>query len=374
MTFDRLSADRNFVTPSLSLYLDLIRVIASLAVLVGHAIQDGIYSGEYFLDVLEHERVIILFVLSGLLIAHASSRAKDTLESFLLARLSRIISASYPAIVFSFLLGGIALLTWGSDFDLRLNESFNWWSLVSSLLFLNQSWGNNTDLPWNYPFWSICYEVFFYLIFGAFAFLTGMRRWIALFLLAVIAGPPIILLLPAWALGAYLIYERRMRIESKLLGLIVFVISAFALVAMSSFGLHKFFQSYLYQNVPGWWRLGYSQTFLTDYLAAALVVLNFCAMRVCGTFILPVLLICKPIITFLSSFAFSIYLFHRPITLFSSKLGVRADDKIEFTVFLIVTLIIIYFLSKLGESRRDNVKDFLEHILFRIRRASVGKI
>jgi peptidoglycan/LPS O-acetylase OafA/YrhL len=254
------------------------------------------------------------------------------------------------------------LLIWGDQFDSRLTESYNAWSFISSAFFLNQSWNNPAVLPWNYPHWSICYEFFYYLLFGAFAFLEGKKRVLCVFIIALIAGPAVLILLPVWALGAALIYNQKFRIRSEIWAIVIFIFTAASIYFISSIKLHDHLQAYLYQTIPGWWRLGFSQRFVTDYLVAILIALHFCSARTCGHYLLPVLNILKPVITFLAGFAFTIYLFHRPITLMLSQIGITAENAYQFTGILAFILCSLYLLSKTGESRRDALKTIFERL------------
>jgi hypothetical protein len=60
------------VTPEVSIYLDAVRFIAALAVLVGHLDQDGLYAYWLLIGRYSHEGVVIFFVLSGLVITHST--------------------------------------------------------------------------------------------------------------------------------------------------------------------------------------------------------------------------------------------------------------------------------------------------------------
>ena len=52
----------------------------------------------------------------------------------------------------------------------------------------------------NIPFWSLNYEAWYYVLFGAALFLRGWRRTIAVVAAALLAGPKIVLL-PFWLMG-----------------------------------------------------------------------------------------------------------------------------------------------------------------------------
>lgn len=359
----RTDADRAFVKKGLSIYLDALRVICSVAVMVGHAVQDGVYDGDYFLDILEHERVIILFVLSGMLITHASSRKTDNLRSYTIARASRIISASYPAILFSFLLSGVAALFLIDGLRIADIKGYSAGSAVSSFLFLNKIWLNPAEVPWNFPFWSICYEVFYYAMFGALAFLNGNRRWILLVCIGLLAGPAILVLFPVWLAGSFILYSKRLRIASPMVGAVVAVATMTTIFVMSEMEVHKIVKSYLHDHVSGWWMLRYSQSFLTDYVVGMLVVLHFCGVQACNGTVEKLLIPLEKYIRLVAGFSFSIYLFHRPITTFSAKMGIKPADDLQFTLYLLVVVAIIYGLSRLGEARRDGLRKWIERRL-----------
>jgi len=72
-----------------------------------------------------------------------------------------------------------------------------------NVAFLSQS-GAAYGPVWNPPYWSLCYEVWYYALFGAAVYLPPARRMLWLVLLAAIAGPRILLLLPVWLAGVWL--------------------------------------------------------------------------------------------------------------------------------------------------------------------------
>jgi peptidoglycan/LPS O-acetylase OafA/YrhL len=94
--------DTPFITRPLSILLDLVRVLAALAVLVGHAVQLGHYRGPYpFTMLFQHNAVIVFFVLSGLVIAASVDRGGHRLGDYAVARLSRFLPVALPALTIS---------------------------------------------------------------------------------------------------------------------------------------------------------------------------------------------------------------------------------------------------------------------------------
>src|ERR1700710_915952 len=62
----------------------------------------------------------------------------------------------------------------------------------------------------NGPFWSLCFEVWFYIFFAIFLFTHGSRRVIMICAVALLVGPKICILFPLWGLGvlAYKVQHR----------------------------------------------------------------------------------------------------------------------------------------------------------------------
>jgi peptidoglycan/LPS O-acetylase OafA/YrhL len=152
---------------------------------------------------LASDAVIVFFVLSGLVIAHAASR-DGTWEGFAFNRVTRILSVVVPALLLTLVFDAIGTRidpsAYPRDFywDLPLSEF-----LVRGLTLTNQ-WQGYWDwvrLGTNGPLWSLSYEVAYYLMFGLALFLRGPMRWVSIALVALLAGLPILLLFPSWLIG-----------------------------------------------------------------------------------------------------------------------------------------------------------------------------
>ena len=189
---------------SQSLMLDVVRVSAAAMVAIGHISQP------YFSDVwpnvtfLAKAAVAIFFVLSGFVIRYVTSRRPGTFENYLKDRASRIYSVVIPALLFTLVADLIArqvnpafFTNWSQDFvhpGVRMLEN---------LFFTAQLWNRNVKPLSNSPFWSLNYEVFYYVLYGCAFYLAGAKRWLAFAIAAVIAGPKIMMLFPLWLIGAF---------------------------------------------------------------------------------------------------------------------------------------------------------------------------
>lgn len=192
------------MTPGLSIYLDLLRLLAALQVAfyhLGWLKQVGL--GQFWWNTWGHEAVVIFFVLSGFVIRHAIEVKDRDLGAFVASRMSRLYSVAIPALVLTLLFDAIGYrlapeLYQGAGID----SAFGLYVIKSmiSVLMVNESWWS-VGFFTNTPYWSICYEIWYYFLFAAYIFTGGQRRWLLLTALALVAGPAILLLFPIWLMG-----------------------------------------------------------------------------------------------------------------------------------------------------------------------------
>ena len=189
-----------------SLYLDAWRLFAALIVFVGH-VSGHRFTGGFLWQVAPFmgEAVAIFFVLSGFVIGYATDRGPGTARSYAISRLARVYSVALPALIVTFTLDGIGRLyrpdlysiTWGYVTDGQF------WQFVSGLLFVNQIWGLDVPQGSDLPYWSLGYEVWYYVIFGLATFATPRWRVGSVLLTLVFVGPAIASMLPLWLFGLF---------------------------------------------------------------------------------------------------------------------------------------------------------------------------
>lgn len=309
-------ADRpaGLVTPEMSIYLDAVRFLAALAVLVGHLDQDGLHAEWMLIGRFSHEAVVIFFVLSGLVITHSTPTGGVSWRTYAVARLARLYSVVIPAIVLSFVVKGVAAAIDPVVAAEYLRDDLNVSNVLASVLFLNESWGMSTTLPWNGPYWSLCYEAWYYVIFGVAMFAPTRHRLWVVTLVCLIVGPAILLLFPLWLLGAYLARQGMRWVPPQSWALLLWPATLIAGVVLHASGLPTDVQQWLYLHVPGYWRLNSAQRFVTDYVYGLLVALNFLSLRALEGKFAPVLRTLARPVQWLAGYTFSLYLFHRPLT------------------------------------------------------------
>lgn len=361
----KIDADE-FLSGPVSIYLDLVRFLSAFAVLVGHCLQDGLYTGRYLFGTAAHEAVIVFFVLSGLVITTTTMRPGQTARTFFIARAARIYPVVLAALVLSFGLYALAGVLGFNAPGWAEDAKFTFSTTVLSLLFLNESWVT-TAVPWNPPYWSICYEVFYYALFACLLFGRGVWRWPLLAALALLAGPRILALAPVWALGVWVVLDSRLRLRNPALGMALVSASWAAVFVIDAVRLDELVQDWLYATIPGWWRLYNSQKLVTDYLLGLLVAANFIGFHACAPWFAGQLQRIEGLVRFLAGSTFSLYLFHRPITKFLSAAGVSAGtDVLAFTGLLVGIMTLCFMLAAVTEKRRAEARRVVTALLNRL--------
>src|SRR5215469_6091581 len=162
------------MTNALSLYLDGLRFGAAFMVFLAHYSVHRI-SGGFFWPSFAYGRIAVLvfFVLSGFVIAWVTETRERSLEDFALSRAARLYSVIIPAFVIT-----AAIDYFGRAVDPKLYGLI--WSrsgehpilgFALSAVFLGQSWAVDTLPGLNVPYWSLNYEAWYYVLFGAIVFL-----------------------------------------------------------------------------------------------------------------------------------------------------------------------------------------------------------
>lgn len=326
---------RRFVEGPVMLALDAVRAVAALVVVAGHMVQLGIYRGWWpFTEAFQHVAVVVFFVLSGLVIANATLLRPTTLRDYTIARATRIMPVALLAIgagIAAKLLVGAA----GSQAvpQPALMDTLSAPAAVLPALFLSESW-NGTGPAWNAPYWSLCYEAWFYALFGAATYLRGWQRWLALVLGGALAGPQILLLAPVWLAGVALARSRRVPDLPPAVGAIciAFAAALIASLAELSMPLKGAVAALLSLDQAA---LRFSQFFVTDWLMAPLVVLLFIGLKpLAESFAAPLKRCRRPIMAAAGS-SFSLYALHWPVLSLLAGFGIAVTSPLGWVAAVV---------------------------------------
>jgi peptidoglycan/LPS O-acetylase OafA/YrhL len=350
--------DTPFITRPMSIVLDLARVVAALAVLIGHAVQLGHYNGSYpFTIIFQHNAVIVFFVLSGLVIAASVDRGGQTLGGYALARVTRILPVALPALLVSMAVMAInAAIAPDAIFaEDETGVSASKW--LSALLFVSESY--QTGFAPNPPYWSLCYEVWFYALFAAATFLDGWKRLAWLAALAVIAGPNVLLLLPVWLVGVGLARLPQLRRIPAWLGASLVLVAVAGLYLTASLAPSAYLA--IRDLVP--WRLGGATFAVTDLVLAIAIAAGFAGLRRltlgAGSWLERLE---KPI-RYAANMTFSLYLLHWPLLKLLRVLRAPDESTAGFAFVLIVILVVSAGFASVTEHHRDRTRRLLERAL-----------
>src|ERR1700761_4869150 len=151
-----------------SLWLDLVRLSAALAVVLFHLSirQNG--GGWFHTTALGTDAVIVFFVLSGLVITYVADNKETALRVSAASRFARLWSILLPALVVTY------LADWaGRSFDPSAYQNWGgWiapdgdvWRLIPSAFFVNELWFNSITPLSDGPVWSLGFEFWYYVIF-----------------------------------------------------------------------------------------------------------------------------------------------------------------------------------------------------------------
>ena len=357
-----------FITGPMSTVLDLVRFLAALVVLVCHAAQTKLYAG-YFPDIplAQHYAVVVFFVLSGLVITASALHRPTTFTRFAIARMARILPVSLAALAFATLAFVIVTALGGSAQHTDTYGQLSLRGTILPLLFLSESpWGAGP--VWNPPYWSLCYEVWYYALFGAAVFLRGPARIATLCAFALLAGPRILLMLPVWLVGVTLVLTPAARRAGAVAGAALLALGLAAAWFHTEFvipGLH------LMRALahPFEAQLSYSRFALSDFLLALCVAAACAGLRALATrWPAPWRLVAAPA-RVLAGFSFTLYLFHWPLLLLAKSVGITAGPSLlGFAAEVGIIVALCYAISLVTEQQRNRVRALLErHLLNRSR-------
>lgn len=307
------AAGQQRIGPGFSIYLDLVRVVAALDVMVAHAQLSGLVPPLPFILDSAPTAVIVFFVLSGYIIESTTSRGGGW-RPYAVHRIARITSVAWPAIILSVACAvGFALWS-GAEATARfMAEWGQWWRLPAILLFRGQDWFREVALPWNGPYWSLHFEVAYYLIYGFLLLPAAWARWLSVLVVALLAGPKILLLFPCWWLGVELARRPALAFPGRKTALAVLLATPVIIATMVHYKAGPAF-NYAMEARHAWYHLlGHAEPFPVRYVAAILVGANFVAARQLENMLVKAFSGIGSFIRWIAGYTFSIYLYHRPL-------------------------------------------------------------
>jgi peptidoglycan/LPS O-acetylase OafA/YrhL len=356
------------MTPALSVWLDLCRVVAALAVYVGHSVHlkiaPTVLSSTWHRSA--DDAVTAFFVISGLVIAHTTRNHHDDPGRYALARLSRVYSVAIPAVLFVLAADLVGMRFDASVYNPDWQYPQAWLHVIFHWLFLGETWFGAVQPFTMAPYWSLGYEVWYYVLFGVFIFVKGWPRWLLVLATVCIMGPRIALLLPVWWLGVLL--------HGRLGGLRFGPGTARTLMLLAAVGYALFFMSgwrgatdlasrHLYavfgQLGATPFDAGSTVHVLSDYVVALLFAIFVAGCMRCEWDFSG-----RParMIRWLAGYTFTFYLIHFTLLVFAGAMGVEHPGWGGYLLVLSAVFAGTWLLAQVGEQRRGWYRSLFLHV------------
>lgn len=343
-----------------SIFLDSIRLFCALIVVLGHSkqilnpittVKGGVFD-------LGHGAVIIFFVISGYVIAHTTSSKRRTVNTYLVARFSRLYSIYFPAIIIT-LLCAIGSFIINRNEYIQFDRGYNVVRYILTLFFCNEIWFISAAPPINSPFWSLSFEFWYYILFAAIYYKVKNIRgvWIII-LICLIAGPKILALFPIWCLG-WLAYKLKpLDVNAFIARIIVILLLSSAIILIIALPD--------YPLVVGVKPLYMANAFISDTIIGTLVAASLWLLPSHNEAKLKdSLLITK--FRFYANLTYPIYLFHFPLlVLCKSILNIfNLSNVANFIIGFIATLILCVVLGSYFENQKGWWYNFFRKIIYK---------
>ncbi len=351
-----------------SIYLDLVRFVAAILVFLHHIAEERFTGGTLtWMGIFGEDAVMMFFVLSGYVIAYVAAEKENTASEYFASRLARLYSVAVPALILTVLFDFIGKKADMSLYEGRGNDNYPLIRTLISLSFTNQLWFFDVRYFSNIPYWSISYEFWYYVLFGAAIFTAGIWRWAIILGLVLITGPLILLLAPVWILGVYIYRMNSMISLPSHMGWLFFIGSIVAYLGYHYFGGNAHLTSIsdsLLLNILNPNELHKARFFLHDYivgLLAATHLLGAVSLTVKGS--LDLRKFERPI-CFASSHTFLLYLIHYPLLHFLSAIAPWAAGSGGRTVMLITgSVLLVLMLRIMTEDQKRLWKEWVLTLL-----------
>jgi peptidoglycan/LPS O-acetylase OafA/YrhL len=345
-----------------SLFLDLLRFLAATVVFLGHAAQ-GRWSGGLLwqFTALGVDAVMIFFVLSGFVIAYAATERERSARTYAINRLARVYSVVIPTLILTIVLDKIGIrwnpslyLTWPDYVPDQVS-----WQFLNSILFANQVWFNHVQPGTIGPYWSMGYEVPYYVAFGIAFFAPRPWAWLGFSTVMLAVGPNVAAFLPIWLMGfvSYRVCVKRPL--GKWIALVTWVISIAAVASVVVFRPPNLFAPFDIDFTPR----GLISLFYY-YMFALFFSLNLVGFQGASPLFSATLELFSKPIRWMGQRTFALYLLHMPIIQFIVAVAPEPPTSWQTRglVFLVVPLVVFGF-AEFTERRKDGWRKVFDVVL-----------
>jgi peptidoglycan/LPS O-acetylase OafA/YrhL len=327
-----------------SLYLDIVRPAAALIVLLSHVgNQLNLFASAGV------QAVDVFFVLSGFVIAHVTESRERQPDVYFISRAARIYSVAIPALLLTAILDSIGLRANAAAYAGPF-QPLAPGILIRCVLFINEQWTTHRFPGSNSPYWSLGFEVWYYIIFGLWIFTPRRWRWVATMGALAFIGPKVGLLFPLWLIGVglYRICNKPLKME-LLTGWVLFTVPLFLLVVYQLLP-HPPMQPFvnIMPSVSRFASLG------QDYLVGLLFSVHLIGFAVISGVFASSLDKHARTIRWIAGATFSVYLAHLPIMTFLIAISPWQVYSPWMVAFLVTATVVGCFaFAEVSERQKD---------------------
>jgi peptidoglycan/LPS O-acetylase OafA/YrhL len=332
-----------------SIYLDVVRPMAALIVLLSHVSYQGLSGGQAaFLSGAGIQAVDVFFVLSGFVIAHVRATREHDARIYFISRAARIYSVAIPALIVTAIADTIGLSIDAATYS-GPYQALSPGLLTRCLSFTGEHWNAHRFPGSNGPYWSLGFEVWYYVVFGVFLFSPRRWRWGAALGVLIFIGPKVTLMLTTWLMGVGAYYVCKSQRLSSVTGWIFLTVP---LVVLAGYQLIPHSQLQPFTNIS----LQQERLISTfqDYLLAALFSIHLVGFSAVSTNFAPLLEQHAQSIRWIAGATFSIYLVHLPIMHLLAAIFPWPKSSPWMLLLLVSgTLVLCLVFAELTERRKD---------------------
>lgn len=330
-----------------SAYFDLSRIVAAMFVLVGHIVL--LWPQTLPLKDWGHYAVDAFFVLSGYVISYVADTKERDAKTYFVSRAARIYSVAIAAILITIICDAIGRHFGDPALYERYHSDWAGLRIGAALTFTSEMWFLSIQPFSDGPYWSLCYEVWYYLIFAAAAYGRNTRKWLVVSAFALVAGPKILSMLPIWLMGVGIYHFRKVLPPVQACTLFWGSLGAIVILLHGNFPAATSAAMRTLLGVRYYRLFEYAQNFPADYIIGGLFALNYVSVRGLSQIIsLPTRL--SAAIKGAAASTFSIYLYHYPILLLWISLARPTALNAILGIALVTVLCVV--LSLFTEQKR----------------------
>jgi len=346
-----------------SIYLDFLRVFSALGVIVCHANMEYFSSGLELCNIeFGHKMVVIFFVLSGFLIAYTTDIKNKDLHGYIVDRVSRLYPVIIPALFLTLFMDQIGYLFNPQYYREYVTSVAYYIKYIVTFFNLHEIWFSSAKPPTNVPFWSLAYEVWYYIIFAIWIYTTKSKRLMLLLLTVICIGYKMLLLFPVWLMGVALYKLSKLRI-SNVLAVFIFLVSICFIAGIITETIHPVFP---FASTIGDPHFFFSYDFINDNFLGILICLNIFAMNSITWNIWNESSFFVQKVKWFSSVTFSVYLYHYPIMIFCGAIGFyNKGNLIQVLGLTLFIVLITILLAQVTEQKRYFIKQHFEKLYAR---------